>query len=116
MLYKKKKKFLSKTKNIGYENSQKIKNGSCSKFYEGEYDISDFNELMNETIIEIFNEKTDENNCLILDGKKNEEYPICDGISLLRNISYFTSRKVNKRAKRLRFSFLLELLMKGTAF
>lgn len=99
MLYKKKKKFLSKTKYTGYENGQKIKNSSCSKFYEGEYDISDFNELMYETIIEIFNEKTDENNCLTLDGKKNEKYPICDGISLLTNISYFTSRKINKRAK-----------------
>lgn len=99
MIYKKKKKFLSETKNTGYENGQKIKNSSCSKFYEGEYDISDFNELMYETIIEIFNEKTDENKCLTLDGKKNVNYPICDGISLLRNISYFTSRKINKRAK-----------------
>ncbi len=99
MLYKKKKIFLSNAKNTGYENGQKIKNSNHSKFYEGEYDISDFNELMYETIIEIFNEKTDENNCLTLDGKKNEKYPICDGMSLLRNISYFTSRKINKRAK-----------------
>lgn len=99
MLYKKKKSFLSNAKNTGYENGKKIKNSGHSKFYEGEYDISDFNELMYETIIEIFNEKTDENNCLTLDGKKNEKYPICDGISLLRNISYFTSRKINKRAK-----------------
>jgi len=99
MLYKKKRKFLFKAKNTGYENGQKIKNSSCSKFYEGKYDISDFNELMYETVIEIFNEKTDENNCLTLDGKKNEKYPICDGVSLLRNISYFTSRKINKRAK-----------------
>lgn len=99
MLYKKKKKFLSRAKNTGYENGKKIKNSDHSKFYEGEYDISDFNELMYETIIEIFNEKTDENNCLTLDGKKNEKCPICDGISLLRNISYYTSRKINKRAK-----------------
>lgn len=99
LLYKKKRKFLSKAKNTGYENGQKIKNNSCSKFYEGEYDISDFNELMYETIIEIFNEKTDESKCLTLDGKKNKKYPICDGVSLLRNISYFTSRKINKRAE-----------------
>ena len=99
MLYKKKKKFISKAKNTGYENGQKIKNSNCSKYYEGEYDISDFNELMYETIIEIFNEKTDENNFLTLDGKKNGKYPICDGVSLLKNISYFTSRKINKRAK-----------------
>lgn len=99
MLYKKKREFIFKAKNTGYENGQKIKNNSCSKFYEGEYDISDFNELMYETIIEIFSEKTDESKCLTLDGKKNKKYPICDGVSLLRNISYFTSRKINKRAK-----------------
>lgn len=99
LLYKKKKTFLLNAKKTGYENGKKIKNSGHSKFYEGEYDISDFNELMYETIIEIFNEKTDENKCLTLDGKKNEKYPICDGVSLLKNISYFTSRKINKRAK-----------------
>ena len=99
MLYKKKKRFLSTSKNTGYENGKKAKNNGHSKFYEGEYDISDFNELMYETVIEIFNTKTDENKCLTLDGKKNVENPICDGISLLKNISYFTSRKINKRAK-----------------
>lgn len=99
MLYKKKKKFMSKAKNTGYENGKKKQNSGHKKFYDGEYDISDFNELMYETIIEIFNKKTDENNCLTLDGKKNEENPIVDGISLLKNISYFTSRKINKRAK-----------------
>lgn len=99
MLYKKKKRFLSTAKNTGYENGKKTKNCGNSNFYEGEYDISDFNELMYETVIEIFNTKTDENKCLTLDGKENVENPICDGISLLRNISYFTSRKINKRAK-----------------
>lgn len=99
MLYKKKKKFICKAKSTGYENGKRIKNSGHSKFYEGEYDISDFNELMYETVMEIFNTKTDENKCLTLDGKKNEENPIYDGTSLLRNISYFTSRKINKRAK-----------------
>ena len=99
MLYKKKKRFLATAKNTGYESGKKIRNSGHSKFYEGEYDISDFNELMYETVIEIFNTKTDENKCLTLDGKKNVENPICDGISLLRNISYYTSRKINKRAK-----------------
>lgn len=97
LLFKEKKVFLSKAKNTGYENGKK--NNGHSKFYEGEYDVSDFNELMYMTIIEIFNEKTDENNCLTLDGKKNVKVPICDGVSLLKNISYFTSRKINKRAK-----------------
>ena len=99
MLYKKKKYFLSKGKNTGYENGKKIKNGGNKKYYDGEYDISDFNELMYETTIEVFNAKTDENNCITLDGKKNVKNPICDGVSLLKNISYFTSRKINKRAK-----------------
>lgn len=93
MLYKKKKAFLSKAKNTGYKNS------GYNKFYDGEYDVSDFNELIYETVIEIFNSKTDEDNCLTLDGKKNVKIPICDGISLLKNISYFASRKINKRAK-----------------
>lgn len=99
MLNKKKKKFLSRAKNTGFENGKKKRNNGHSKFYEGEYDVSDFNELMYETVIEVFSSKTDENNCLTLDGKKNEKYPICDGVSLLKNISYFTSRKINKRAE-----------------
>ncbi|MDE6128409.1 MAG: hypothetical protein K2G16_04365 [Lachnospiraceae bacterium] len=99
MLYKKKKYFLSNAKNTGYENGKKIRNGGHSKFYEGKYDISDFDELMYETVIEIFSGKADENNCLTLDNKKNTKPPICDGESLLKNISYFTSRKINKRAK-----------------
>lgn len=99
LLYKKKKYFLSEGKNTGYENGKKLKNGGNRKYYDGEYDISDFNELMYETTIEVFNTKTDENNCLALDGKKNVKNPICDGVSLLENISYFTSRKINKRAK-----------------
>lgn len=99
MLYKKKKSFLSKAKNTGYENGKRIKNSSHSKFYEGEYDISDLNEIMYETIIEVFSSKTDEDNCLTLDGKKNIKTPVCDGVSLLKNISYFTSRKINRRTK-----------------
>lgn len=99
ILYKKKKKFLSNAKNTGYENGRKLKNIGNKKYYEGEYDISDFNELMYETTIEVFSTKTDENGCLTLDGKKNMRNPICDGVSLLENISYFTSRKINKRAK-----------------
>ena len=42
MLYKKKKKFLSNAKNTGYENGKKLKNSGNRKYYEGEYDISDF--------------------------------------------------------------------------
>lgn len=98
MLYKKKKGFLSKVKNTGYENGVKLKGCNCSKFYEGEYDLSDFNEIMYWTIIEIFNEKTDADNCLTLYGKTNNKIPICDGISLMKNIAYFTSIKINERA------------------
>lgn len=98
MLYKKKKGFLSIVKSTGYENGVKINNSNCSKFYEGEYDLSDFNEIMYWTIIEIFNKKIDADNCLTLYDKKNVKIPICDGISLLKNISYFTSIKINERA------------------
>lgn len=98
MLYKKKKGFLLKVKNTGYENGVKLKNCNCSKFYEGEYDLSDFNEIMYWTIIEIFNKKTDADNCLTLYDKKNVKIPICDGLSLMKNISYFTSIKINERA------------------
>lgn len=100
MLYKKKKGFLSKVKNTGYENGIKLKSCNCSKFYEGEYDLSDFNEIMYWTIIEIFNKKTDADNCLTLYDKKNVKIPICDGLSLLKNISYFTSIKINERARK----------------
>lgn len=99
MLYKKKKEFYSDAKNTGYEDGKKKNNNNVSKFYEGKYDISDFDELMYETIVEVFNTKTNENNYLTLDGKINKGCPIRDGISLLKNISYFTSRKINKRAK-----------------
>ncbi len=97
LLFAIKRDLLSDAKSTGYENGEKKKSSRHRKFYEGRYDVSDFNELMYETVIEIFNAKTDENNCLTLDGKKNERYPICDGASLLRNISYYTSRKINKR-------------------
>ncbi len=100
LLCQKKKGFLSKAKNTGYENGVRSKNNNCSKFYEGEYDVSDFNELMYETIIEIFNTETDEDNCLTLYDKTNKKVPICDGISLLKNIAYFNSIKINKRAEK----------------
>lgn len=99
MLYKKKKEFLFEAKNTGYENGKKKKKHNQSKFYNGKYDVSDFNELVYETAIEVFTGKTDENKCLTLDGKKNVKYPIYDGISLLKNISYYSSRKINKREK-----------------
>lgn len=94
-----KKDLLYGTKNTGYENGKKKRKRGHKKYYDGKYDVSDFNELMYEVITEIFNKKTDINNCLTLDGKKNKKYPICDAVSLLKNISYFTSRKINKRAK-----------------
>lgn len=46
LLYKKKKYFLYRGKNTGYENGKKIKNNASRKYYDGGYDISDFNELM----------------------------------------------------------------------
>ncbi len=99
MLYKKKKYFLSLAKNTDCGKGKKAERGGCSKFYGGSYDISDLNGLMYETVIEIFSGKTDENNCLTLDGKRNVKTPIADGVSLLKNISYYTSRRINQRAR-----------------
>lgn len=97
---KNKRDFLNKAKYTGYENGEKKEDSRSRKFYDGEYDISDLNELIYEIVIEIFNAKTDENNCLTLYRRKNTKYPICDGISLLKNISFFTIIAVNKRAKK----------------
>ena len=99
-LYKMKRDMLSTAKSTGYENGKRLRSRSHRKFYEGEYDVSDFNELMYETVVEIFNAKTDEDNYLTLDGKLNKATPICDGVSLLKNIAYFTSIKVNNRAEK----------------
>ena len=99
LLVSMKKDLLYGTKNTGYENGKKKRNSGHKKFYEGKYDIFDLDSLMYEVVTEIFNKKTDANNYLTIDGKKNKKYPICDAISLLRNISYFISRKINKSAK-----------------
>lgn len=99
ILHNMKKDLLFPHKKTGYENGKKIKKSGHSKFYTGKYDVSDFNELLYETLIEVFYTKTDENNCLTLDDKKNKKNPICDGVSLLQNICYYTSRKINKRER-----------------
>lgn len=121
LLYNKKKKFLSNEKDTGYENGKKKENSNHSKFYKGEYDVSDFDNLVHEIIIEIFNTKTDENNCLTLDGKTNEKYPICNGVYLLKNISYFISRKINMREGKRHFDipdvgFLTDESDKGSSY
>jgi len=97
---KNKRDFLSNAKYTGYENGERRADSRSKKFYEGEYDVSDLNEFIYEIVIEIFNAKTDENNCLTLYGRKNTKYPICDGVSLLKNISFYTIIAVNKRAKK----------------
>lgn len=98
MLYNKKRRFLSKEKNIGHEN------GSHSKFYSGEYEITDIDSVVYHTILEIFTKKTDGNNCLTIDGKKNNDVPIGDGISLMKNISFFVSIRINKRQESIRLN------------
>lgn len=98
MLTNKKKTLMKEWKNTGYENGEKTEYDTCVKFYGGKYDVTDFNNLMYQTVLEIFNEKTDEECCITLDGKRNSKCPICDGVSLLKNISYFVVKRVNSRA------------------
>lgn len=96
MLYNKKRRFLTNEKNIDHEN------GNHSKFYSGEYEITDIDSVMYDTILEIFTKKTDDNNYLTIDDKKNEGEPIRDGVSLMKNISYFVSIRINKRQESIR--------------
>ncbi|MCM1253241.1 MAG: hypothetical protein NC321_10500 [Clostridium sp.] len=97
MVYNKKVDYLSEAKSTGYENGEKVANRNA-KYYTGKYDVSDLNSFIYETVLEIFKSETDENDCLTLDDKKSKT-PICDGVSLLQNIKFFTSMRINKRAE-----------------
>lgn len=98
MVYNKKIEYLSEVKKTGYENGKKIIKNRNTKYYEGKYDVSDMNSIIYGIVLEVFNGELDDNNCLTLDDKKNKN-SICDGVSLLQNISYFTDRIINKRAE-----------------
>lgn len=99
MLSKMKRIYSKKSKDTGFENGKKIKYQTYKKYYEGEYDITELVEIMYEVIISIFLNEPDGNGCVTFNGKKNKDVPIIDGVSLLRNISYFCCYEANERQR-----------------
>lgn len=95
MLSKIKREYSKSSMETGYENGVKKKHQNCKKYYPGEYDITELPEIMYEVIIAIFQAELDGNGCVTLNGKKNK-LPIIDGVSLLKNISYFCSIQANE--------------------
>lgn len=83
--------------NAKREYSKKYVNTSCDggtyrksgykKFYEGEYDVSDIQEIMTEIIIMIFQ------------GKLKSNTPIGDSVSLLKNIKYHLVKEIGQANK-----------------
>ena len=96
MLSKMKRIYVKSSKDIGYENGTKKKYQTYKKYYSGEYDITELAEIMYEVIIAIFLGKLDGNGCVTFNGKKNKEVPIIDGVSLLKNISYYCCIQANE--------------------
>lgn len=96
MLSKMKRIYSKNIKDTGYENGAKKKYQTYKKYYLGEYDITEIAEIMYEVIIAIFLGELDGNGCVTLNGKENKEIPIIDGVSLLKNISYFCCIQVNE--------------------
>lgn len=92
------KKILNETKKI-YDSEFVNYNNKHKKFYPGSYDISDLNELLYSTIIELFICDLDKNKCATIYGIKSN-LPINDGISLVKNISFFMDRQLNKRGEK----------------
>lgn len=96
MLSKMKRIYVKSSKDTGYENGAKKKYQTYKKYYSGEYDITELAEIMYEVITAIFLGELDGNGCVTFSGKKNKEVPIIDGVSLLKNISYFCSIQANE--------------------
>lgn len=96
MLSKMKRIYVKSSKDIGYENGTKKKYQTYKKYYSGEYDITELAEIMYEVIITIFLGELDGNGCVTFNGKKNKEVPIMDGVSLLKNISYYCCIQANE--------------------
>lgn len=63
------------------------RNSGYKKFYEGEYDVSDIQEIMTEIIIMIFQ------------GRLKSNIPIGDPISLLKNIKYHLVKEIGQTNK-----------------
>lgn len=96
MLRNMKKAYSKNSLETGFENGVKKEHQTYKKYYGGEYDITEFAEIMYEVIITIFLGELDGNGCVTFNGKKNKEVPIIDGITLLKNISYFCCIQANE--------------------
>ena len=95
MLNKMKKAYSKNFLETGFENGVRKEHQTYKKYYPGEYDTSELLEIMYEVIITIFQAELDGNGCVALNGKKNK-IPIIDGVSLLKNISYFCCIQANE--------------------
>lgn len=95
MLFNMKKAYYKGSLETGYENGVEKEHRTYKKYHSGECDISELSEIMYEVIISIFLSEPDGNGCVTLNGKKNE-VPIIDGVSLLKNISYFCCIQINE--------------------
>lgn len=72
--------------NTGYGSSS-CRNNGYKKFYVGEYDVSDIQDIMMEIIIMIFQ------------GKLKSNTPISDPVSLLKNIKYHLVKEIGQTNK-----------------
>ena len=89
---------------------------TSNKYYCGKYNISEFSEILQEVVIELFQTELDDNGCATYNGKRNN-IPIIDGGSLLKNISYFFVAKINKeQSKRYMDIFEEDDLAQGSLF
>lgn len=86
IMHNAKQEYSKKYVNIGYGGGVH-RNSGYKKFYEGEYDISDIQEIMTEIIIMIFQ------------GKLKSNIPIGDSISLLKNIKYHLVKEIGQTNK-----------------
>ena len=95
MLFNMKKAYYKGSLETGYENGVEKEHRTYKKYHSGECDISELSEIMYEVIISIFLSEPDGNGCVTLNGKKNK-VPIIDGVSLLKNISFFCCIQINE--------------------
>ena len=95
MLFNMKKAYSKGSLETGYENGVEKEHRAYKKYHSGECDISELSEIMYEVIISIFLSEPDGNGCVTLNSKKNK-VPIIDGVSLLKNISYFCCIQINE--------------------
>lgn len=78
--------------------SVSIKNNH-KKYFPGEYDISDLNEMMYLILTELFIGELDKGKCATI-GSETSNIPLTDGEALLKNISFFLDKQLNSRGKR----------------